>query len=487
VFSAAQEAPTRIYLAGVSEGGLITTLAVEQHPDVYDGGLAMCGPHGSFVLQTNHFGDARVIFDYFFPGVMPGTAVDIPQSLMEQWESELYSMTIKPLLDDEANAGKIEQLLEVIDTSPYAYDPPTSKETIGGLLWYSTFATNDARAKLGGQPFDNADRAYAGSEDDTRLNQEVQRFEADQAAPDEIAAHYETTGRLRAPLVTLHTTGDPVVPYSHALLYLDKTSAGGSALFHDHFSVARHGHCNFTAREILDAFAYLVAMVHYPPHRFYLPLIARDYEPGPAPTATRTPSPTPSQTATATATPTETATPSPTGTSTPTGTPTETATPSGPPDFSGVYDVTMDKVSYEPGICGILWPDQTATYTVTHNVYTGEVAIDTGSGVFQATLDENNCGQASECLTSPDIFCSDGCTYNFAGCFYEGYPPTVAGTAPIEVHDPDGELCGGDISCTIYYDVTGERISQTRWTVRLAEREDVLRPAGPGPGASPGA
>jgi hypothetical protein len=120
----------------------------------------------------------------------------------------------------------------------------------------------------------------------------------------------------------------------------------------------------------------------------------------------------------------------------------------------------MDKVSYEPGICGILWPDQTATYTVTHNVDTGEVAIDTGGGVFQATLDENNCGQASECLTAPDIFCSDGCTYNFAGCFSEGNPPTVAGTAPIEVHDPDGELCGGDISCTIYYDVTGERISQ---------------------------
>jgi pimeloyl-ACP methyl ester carboxylesterase len=97
VFSRTQEAPHRIYLAGVSEGGLITTLALEQYPDVYDGGLAMCGPYGSFEVQTNHLGDAPVIFDYFFPGLMPGTAVDIPESLMEQWEAGFYSTTIRPV------------------------------------------------------------------------------------------------------------------------------------------------------------------------------------------------------------------------------------------------------------------------------------------------------------------------------------------------------------------------------------------------------
>jgi hypothetical protein len=118
----------------------------------------------------------------------------------------------------------------------------------------------------------------------------------------------------------------------------------------------------------------------------------------------------------------------------------------------------MRKVSDDPPNCAILWPRQTtATYTVTHNVETGEVTIDTGSGVFAATLDENNCGQLAECLTSPDIFCSDGCTYTFAGCFSEGDPPTVAGSAHVNVHDPNSELCGGDISCTVVYDVSGER------------------------------
>jgi pimeloyl-ACP methyl ester carboxylesterase len=44
IFVDAKGKPTRIYLVGASEGGLITTLAVEQHPDKFNGGLAMCGP-----------------------------------------------------------------------------------------------------------------------------------------------------------------------------------------------------------------------------------------------------------------------------------------------------------------------------------------------------------------------------------------------------------------------------------------------------------
>ena len=53
----------------------------------------------------------------------------------------------------------------------------------------------------------------------------MQRFSADQAALDEIAAHYQTTGHLSVPLVTLHTTGDPLVLYWHATFYRGKTIA----------------------------------------------------------------------------------------------------------------------------------------------------------------------------------------------------------------------------------------------------------------------
>ncbi len=47
-FSDRYGAPDITVIAGVSEGGIITALSVERHPEVFDGGLAACGPIGSW-------------------------------------------------------------------------------------------------------------------------------------------------------------------------------------------------------------------------------------------------------------------------------------------------------------------------------------------------------------------------------------------------------------------------------------------------------
>ena len=58
VFTTTQQVtPTQVYLAGVSEGGLITALAVEEYADVFDGGLAACGPLDGLRGQVGYFGD----------------------------------------------------------------------------------------------------------------------------------------------------------------------------------------------------------------------------------------------------------------------------------------------------------------------------------------------------------------------------------------------------------------------------------------------
>jgi pimeloyl-ACP methyl ester carboxylesterase len=272
--------PDHVYLAGVSEGGLITTLSVEQHPDIYDGGLAMCGPYGDLHGQVNHFADFRAVFDYFFPGLMPGSPITIPDEFLDTWEAGFFTDTVRPEVIDPANITRVDQLLNVTGVSPYGYDLPTSTASIENLLWYNVFATNDARAKLGGQPFDNQDREYSGSSDDVTLNQGVERFSADQVALDEIEAHYQTSGELSVPLVTLHTTGDPVVPYWHATRYKGKTIAADNIALHEHFRVERHGHCSFTLVEVLDAFNRMVYLAENPPqyqpvNRVFLPLTVR--------------------------------------------------------------------------------------------------------------------------------------------------------------------------------------------------------------------
>ena len=68
------------YLVGASEGGLLTALAMQNPVSPFDGGLSMCGPVGSFQTQVNYFGDFRLVFNLFFPGVLPGHSLS-PSSL----------------------------------------------------------------------------------------------------------------------------------------------------------------------------------------------------------------------------------------------------------------------------------------------------------------------------------------------------------------------------------------------------------------------
>ncbi|MGD2152948.1 MAG: hypothetical protein PVG79_06735 [Gemmatimonadales bacterium] len=252
-------APVHTYLVGGSEGGLSTVLAIEDASTRFDGGYATCGPIGNFRRQINHFGDFRAVFDYFFPGVMPGDAASIPPGVLtlEDW-NDTFEPAIQAAIAADPHAA--EQLLRVTRVPVDAGDPNSVVETITGLLWYSFFATNDANDRLGGNPYDNRFRIYRGSDNDFLLNILIQRYRADRAALDALAA-FETTGRLRRPAVTLHTTADPIVPYWHEPLYNLKTWGSGSRLKLTSLPAFRHGHCNFTLPEVLAGFAVLVLRV----------------------------------------------------------------------------------------------------------------------------------------------------------------------------------------------------------------------------------
>jgi len=257
-FVGAEGLPERIYLTGASEGGAVAALAVERHPETFSGALATCGPIGSFRRQVNYWGDFRAVFDYFFPGLIPGSAVDIPPMVMTHWDSYYAPRILSALL---AHPSATNQLLAVTHAPFDPADPATRIETVLGILWYNVFATNDAVDKLGGQPFDNRLRWYSGSSNDFRLNRRVRRYAADPAALLEIAADYETSGRLGVPVVTLHTTGDPIVPYWHEPLYRLKTWLSGAGLLHTNLPVVRYGHCQFEAPEVLTGFGLLVLKV----------------------------------------------------------------------------------------------------------------------------------------------------------------------------------------------------------------------------------
>src|SRR5207245_3859592 len=97
IYTVQQGKPKKVYLVGASEGGIITALSLEQHPDVYSAGLAACGPIGDFPFQINYFGDARATFEYFFPGLIPGPAFSPSPALVSIW-SDYYDLIVKPIV-----------------------------------------------------------------------------------------------------------------------------------------------------------------------------------------------------------------------------------------------------------------------------------------------------------------------------------------------------------------------------------------------------
>jgi hypothetical protein len=249
------------YVAGVSEGGMVAALAAEEPAGDFQGVVAACGPVGDFQAQLNYFGDFRVLFDYFFPGVLGPAWTDGPNygararaKVAADWS--YYQTQVLAAL--KANPLATAQLLATSRAPVDPLDPSSIGETVIGVLWYNIFATDDARARLGGRPFDNDDRHYTGSFDDARLNARVKRFTAEPVALSTIATEFQTTGQLQIPVVTDHTLLDPIVKASQELAYAAKVFSAGQIARLSQLAVPRYGHCAFTVPELQLALATLV-------------------------------------------------------------------------------------------------------------------------------------------------------------------------------------------------------------------------------------
>jgi pimeloyl-ACP methyl ester carboxylesterase len=259
IYSREQGAPVKVYLTGASEGGVITTLLVEDHPEAFDAGVAACGPIGDFAFQINYFGDARATFDYFFPDLIPGDPFEPPQELVENWH-EFYEKHVRPELFASENATALEEWVAV---ARLPFDSENWEESVErsarDVLRYAVINLKDAAETLGGFPFDNYGRIYFGSSNDIRLNIFVPRIAASAMAIHEMDEHYDTTGVLAKPLVTLHTRLDQQVPYFHETIYTIKNLIAGSFLSKRfNIPVNRYEHCNFTVNEAVFAFAVML-------------------------------------------------------------------------------------------------------------------------------------------------------------------------------------------------------------------------------------
>jgi pimeloyl-ACP methyl ester carboxylesterase len=235
--------------AGVSMGGAMVMQTMEQNPKPYAGALDLCGAVGpSYEPYQRRFA-WRAAFDFYFPGVMPAL-VPAP---VEYVETTALRAKIEAAIKANPAAAANMRALTGLHTDA----------DVARLMSYITFVLADMAHRSGGNPFDNRNYLYTGtnpasSASDEALNDGVRRYAADETARRYLVAHYTPSGRLTKPMLALHTMYDPLIPGTTLALFGHEVEEAGFGENLVQQYVHREGHCTFTAGQVGASFDELV-------------------------------------------------------------------------------------------------------------------------------------------------------------------------------------------------------------------------------------
>lgn len=207
--------PSETYLYGWSMGGKIGQMLLETSPARYDGLFSVCGNLGTSVANAEYGLDARVLFDHFFPGVLPWSVWEDRKSLF----GDVLPALQETFVADPAGfieKGRKLASFDQLDLPLGSGTPPELLLSILGSLLRFGGGAADLAQKAHGRPVGNAGTVYTsdlltGEELET-LNESVARFEADPQAARYLERYYTPDGRTGGtPVLALHTDGDAVV------------------------------------------------------------------------------------------------------------------------------------------------------------------------------------------------------------------------------------------------------------------------------------
>jgi len=262
IFTSIAGKPRRSFIAGHSMGGLITVALAEKYPGQYDGALPMCGVVGGAQKQIDYIANVRTVFDYLYPGVLPGNALDMPAELnlnAQVLGPAQTAITLKPI-------PAITTFPRLAQTPvPFASIPELVQSILTALAFDARGADDLLDRTHGHSPFGNNDPGYyTGAllpDSLAAINAGVAHFDETPDAANYLQKYYETTGHLRIPTLSMHTSRDPVVPIFHEGLYAARVGQAGAAANLSQRTISRYGHCTFTPAEMAQAFRDLAAWV----------------------------------------------------------------------------------------------------------------------------------------------------------------------------------------------------------------------------------
>ena len=273
-FAAQFGKPKRTILMGHSLGGLIVLALAEKYPKEYDGALPMCGVVGGSIPEVNYVANGRMLYDLFFSsgvfGTFPydlpgngGNPVVLPFSSLSD---PAYVGVLTNFTDGFAAPNYItQQYAETVPLPVNWADPQEVTTAAMTLVGFDIRYGSDLLARTHNRvPFTNVITFYndpLAMKLDWLINADVERYIAPPQALDYLSENYSPTGRLKIPMLTVHTTRDPVVPIWHEDIYNTLTKWNHSSNLLVQTRIDRYGHCTFTDQETLDAFQKLILWV----------------------------------------------------------------------------------------------------------------------------------------------------------------------------------------------------------------------------------
>jgi pimeloyl-ACP methyl ester carboxylesterase len=255
--------PTSVYVAGASMGGLIAIKLAETYPRTYAGALAACAVSGGAQRLFDYHAHARALFDFFYPDVLAGSAVDLPAGTditQEIVVPATAAITANPMPAFEMAA---------LDQTPFPFATPSELlQSIVTALAGNAGELAELHSLTHGHPlFDNRSTIYSSSTLPAPLveaiNAGIERFDASPSALQALAHNYDPSGDLRIPMLILSDSRDPVVPGFNQTSYAEAAAANGAADYLVQRQVPAFGHCVFTPAQLGTAFSDLVLWAQF--------------------------------------------------------------------------------------------------------------------------------------------------------------------------------------------------------------------------------
>jgi len=260
--------PKRIFIVGISMGGQVTARSIEQYPHFYAGALPMCGSLGD---------------DRFFDYILDENLVAQDLAGLRAYPAPAdYQSTVVPQLLDRLGLSGLTPGEQPTNPLGKQFEQVTVRQAGGarpGVDAAFSYWVNNGLFQLdlpddGGPLVTNFMRlaqnltTWYAPNHPVNVNATVQRVAPvdwrDRLSPT-LTPIPRVLGRPDVPVLTLHDTGDLLVPLSMEQDYARRVAVHGRSNLLVQRVIRGANHCDFSPREVADAWQSLVHWVQAGP------------------------------------------------------------------------------------------------------------------------------------------------------------------------------------------------------------------------------